>query len=66
MGCSEKDMMQVSIRVKISISLFEEIIDMSREEEKDFNSMILSLIECGKLCLTESDALEVEHEACLN
>lgn len=46
------------IAVRFDDKLFKDILSMAKKEKKDFNSMVVDLCKCGKLCLDESD----EHE----
>lgn len=55
----KEDIKQIAIR--LPDSLFDEIIAMARMEGKDFNAMVIDLMRCGKLCLDESDALEIRQ-----
>lgn len=50
---------QRQVAVRFPVVLFEQIIEMAKHENKTFNDMVISLIECGKLCLDESDKLEL-------
>jgi len=47
------------IAVRFPPELFDQIITMARKEDKTFNDMVLNLTRCGKLCLDESDAMEI-------
>ena len=47
------------LAVRFPAKLFDEIIKMAKKEEKDFNATVVNLVKCGKLCLDESDALEL-------
>lgn len=49
---------QRQVAVRFPSVLFEEIIERAKHENKSFNDMVISLIQCGKLCLDESDKLE--------
>ncbi len=51
---------RTQIAVRFPEHLFKDIIVMAKKEKppKDFNDMVVYLVECGKLCLTESDKLE--------
>jgi hypothetical protein len=46
------------LAVRFPSELFDQIINMAKKEEKDFNAMVVDLVKCGKLCLDESDAHE--------
>jgi len=46
------------IAVRFPPQLFEQVIEMAKVEQKTFNATVLDLIQCGKLCLDESDAME--------
>jgi hypothetical protein len=48
------------IAVRFPPQLFEQIIKMAQKEEKPFNTVVVDLVTCGKLCLDESDAMEPE------
>ena len=48
------------IAVRFPPELFDQIITMARKEDKTFNEMVLNLTRCGKLCLDESDVMEIQ------
>ena len=50
------------IAVRFPPQLFNQVIKMAKIEQKDFNSMVLDLVACGKLCLEESDAMELKND----
>lgn len=49
---------QTQVAVRFDDPLFKDIIARAKRENRDFNSMVLYLCQCGSLCLDESDALE--------
>jgi hypothetical protein len=49
----------IQIAVRFPDDLFKSLIDMAKKEKKDFNSMVVDLAKCGKLCLDESDQHEL-------
>jgi hypothetical protein len=60
----KKDNGNLQIAVRFPSPLFHQIIRMAKNENppKDFNAMVLELVKCGKLCLDESDAMEIRNE----
>lgn len=51
---------KVQTAVRFDQKLFKAIIAMAKKEKpaKDFNEMVIYLVQCGKLCLEESDKME--------
>jgi len=49
------------IAIRLPPVLFNQIIEMAKVEQKNFNAMVTELIVCGKLCLDESDAMELKQ-----
>ena len=47
------------IAVGFPTELFKAIVEMAKQENKTFNTMVVELVKCGKLDLEESDRLEV-------
>lgn len=48
------------IAVRFPPLLFEQLIKIAKKEQKDFNATVVDLVKCGKLCIEESDALEIQ------
>lgn len=46
------------VAVRFPDELFREIIVQAKRERKDFNTMVLDMVQCGKLDLEESDKHE--------
>ena len=49
----------IKCAVAFEDQLFIDIIAMAKREKKTFSEMVNDLCKCGKLCLYESDMLEV-------
>jgi hypothetical protein len=50
------------IAIRFPAPLFDQVIKMAKIEQKNFNAMVMDLIKCGKLCLDESDAMELKDD----
>jgi len=50
------------IAVRLPSNLFNQIIKMAKVEQKSFNTMMIDLVICGKMCLDESDAMEPRND----
>lgn len=50
------------IAIRFPPLLFDQLIKMAQKESKTFNTTVVDLVKCGKLCLDESDALEPQRE----
>jgi len=46
------------LAINFPSKLFDDILEMAKNESKTFNAMVIELIKVGKLDLDESDALE--------
>jgi hypothetical protein len=46
------------IAIRFPHALFNQVIEMAKKEERDFNDMVICLVRCGKLCIDESDQFE--------
>jgi len=53
-----KDDGSKQIAIRFPPKLFDEIIKLAKKDGKNFNAMVVGLVTCGKLCISESDALE--------
>ena len=47
------------VAIRFPDDLFKEIITQAKHENKDFNTMVIDMVKCGKLDLEESDKHEV-------
>ena len=50
------------IAIRFPSQLFDQVVQMAQKEEKTFNATVVDLITCGKLCLDESDAMELKDD----